>query len=374
MRILEVVFNLAPGGAERFVVDLSNELANTDEVILMAINDDKIEPETRNFYKYDLSSKVTYKCLSQNNGFSIKKIWNIYKGFKALSPDIIHLHGGPMPYFCFLAIILLCKKTKFFQTIHSDLNNGYTNWLYRLLFGFLSGNGLYGIVALSEQNYKQVVSFYPKAKAVCIPNGRAPILATNQLSIAKAELDNCRVTNDTILFVHVARFDPVKNQSLLIDSFNRFIEQGNDAALVCIGSGYDTKEGITLQNNACNRIYFLGSKKNISDYLLSSDVFCLSSDFEGLPITLIESSLAGLPAISTPVGGVASIIKNGVNGVISSDHSIDNYVECLQYVYAHYSSLRANAEKMRSDSEFTIEQCARKYRLLFRGEKLCCKV
>ena len=58
MKILEVIFNLSPGGAERFVVDLSNELAMTDEVILLAINKDNIVVENRNFYKFDLSPKV----------------------------------------------------------------------------------------------------------------------------------------------------------------------------------------------------------------------------------------------------------------------------------------------------------------------------
>lgn len=368
MRILEVVFNLAPGGAERFVVDLSNELAKADEVILMAINDDEIEPEIRNFYKYDLSSKVTYKCLSQKDGISLKKLWNVYKAIKAVSPDVVHLHGCPMPYFCIVAFLLLCKKIKFVQTVHSDLNNGYTNWFYRFLFGTISSKGLYGVVALSEQNYKQVLSYYPKAKSACIPNGRAAMTATENYYQAKVEMEKCKNTKDTLLFIHVARFDPVKDQTLLISSFNRFIEYGYDATLVCIGPGYDTEEGVELKTKSSDRIHFLGSKKNIPDYMLSSNVFCLSSVFEGMPITLIEASLAGLPAISTPVGGVESIIVNKKNGMISDDHTVDSYVRCLQYVYEHYSQLRVNAEKMKDESMFTINKCAKSYRTFF--EKL----
>ena len=50
MRILEVLFTLQSGGAERFVVDLSNEMSKANEVILLTLKDDKIDEENRNFY------------------------------------------------------------------------------------------------------------------------------------------------------------------------------------------------------------------------------------------------------------------------------------------------------------------------------------
>lgn len=56
MKIIELQFNLSSGGAERFTVDLSNQLSNTDDVTLITLKDDKIEPEKRCFYKFDLLS------------------------------------------------------------------------------------------------------------------------------------------------------------------------------------------------------------------------------------------------------------------------------------------------------------------------------
>lgn len=365
MKILEVIFNLSPGGAERFVVDLSNELAKTDEVILLAINKDTVDVENRNFYKFDLSSKVTYQCLQQPNGISIKKIWKIYKAFKTINPDVIHLHGCPMPYFCIVAILFLCRRIKFYQTIHSDLDNGYVNWFYKLLFGLLSRSGLYGIVALSEQNYAQVKRVYPKAKSTCIPNGRSPICRTSKYDEVKNELMQYKHNDESLIFLHVARFNAQKNQLLLIKSFNQFIENGANAELICIGVGYDSEEGKKLQSQACERIHFIGPRKNISDYMLASNIFCLSSDYEGMPITLIEASLAGLPSISTPVGGVQSIIKNEINGIISKDHSVQSYLRGIQYVYRNYSTLRKNAELMKDESDFTISQCSNRYRSFF---------
>ena len=365
MKILEVIFNLSPGGAERFVVDLSNELAMTDEVILLAINKDIIDVENRNFYKFDLSPKVEYRCLQQPNGISLKKSWTIYKAFKAINPDVIHLHGCPMPYFCILAIVLLCRRIKFFQTIHSDLNNGYVNWFYKLLFGVLSRTGLYGIIALSEQNNEQVKRTYPNAKSACIPNGRSPICRTSEFDKVKDEMLMYKLNEDSLIFIHVARFNPQKNQMLLIKSFNKFIERGANADLVCIGVGYDSEEGRALQAQACRRVHFIGPRKNISDYMLASNIFCLSSDYEGLPITLIEASMAGLPSISTPVGGVHGIIKNEINGIISNDHSEKSYIQSLFYAYNNYKRLKINADKMKEKNMYTINKCAQSYRAFF---------
>ena len=61
MNILEVITDLGSGGAERFVVDLSNELAKTNDVTLMTLMDDKVNPEHRNFNRYALNDNVNYK-------------------------------------------------------------------------------------------------------------------------------------------------------------------------------------------------------------------------------------------------------------------------------------------------------------------------
>ena len=75
MRILEITFHLAPGGAERFVVDLSNELAESSDVALLILRDDSVNPDVRNFYKEDLSPKVHYECLGLKDGLKLSMWW-----------------------------------------------------------------------------------------------------------------------------------------------------------------------------------------------------------------------------------------------------------------------------------------------------------
>lgn len=80
MKILELHYSTSWAGAERFVVDLCNELANKHEVVLCTIEDDNI-PE-KAYYKKDLKKNIKYKNLKCQSGLQLKAIWRIYQIIK----------------------------------------------------------------------------------------------------------------------------------------------------------------------------------------------------------------------------------------------------------------------------------------------------
>ena len=63
-------------------------------------------------------------------------------------------------------------------------------------------------------------------------------------------------------------------------------------------------------------ILFLGDRKDVYELLNASDVFVLSSLWEGIPNALLEAMTVGLPSVSTRVGGVPEIVKDGHSGVL----------------------------------------------------------
>ena len=361
MKILEVVFNLRPGGAERLAVDLSNELSKTNDVTLMAIKDDTVEPERDLFYAPELSERVTYKNVGIKKGYSVRKVIKIYKAIKEEKADIVHLHGNKMPYYCILAIFLLNRKTKFYQTIHSDVHNGYDTLFYQFLFKTVGYQQKMGVVALSETNYHELIKVYPKVKGACITNGRAPIVPTDRFEETKKEISSYKGTADSRIYLHVARCSPVKNQTLLVEAFNKLVEKGYHADLVIVGGGFESELGKSIRTKAGKNVHFIGPRTNVSDYMLHADAFCLSSDFEGMPITILEASLAGVPIVSTAVCGAVDVVESGKNGVLSDSHTVEDYVSALEYSYLHLRELKGTAMTMKDDSPYTIETCTRKY-------------
>ncbi len=361
MKILEVIFSLAPGGAERFVVDLSNELSKSNNVTLLTLKDDKLDADYRNFYKFDLSNKVTYVNLGLPDGFSIKSQFRVFQLIKKINPDVVHINDKNISKFIVLPLYLSNNKIKFFMTIHNDLHNGYDRGFNKFVFNTLGRWKRIKFAALSQTNYTDMVSYYPNSQFKCIVNGRAPIVATEKYEQVEEELEQFRQTPNTKIFLHVARFNSQKNQQLLVDAFNDLASNGVDVKLIIIGAGFDSKEGKALLNKAGENIHYLGTRKNISDYMLNADVFCLSSAYEGMPITLLEASLAGTPCVSTPVCGSVDLIVDGTNGYLSSGFTKDEYVVTLRKALDNYNTVKAGAMAMKDNSPYTIKECARKY-------------
>lgn len=366
MRILEVIYSLSCGGAEHFVVDLSNELAKGNDVFLMTLTNDKEEMVKRNFYRAELSDKVHYVNLGLSVGYQFGSLLKIAKAIKSIKPDVVHVHLSTILHRCFLSIILLSRKIPFFQTIHGNIYPAYSSGLNKIMYKTYGKLRRLKIACLSPKNYNDFRSLYPNVVSTCIVNGRSPMLPTELFDAVTDEISSYKKNESSLIYIHVARYHPIKDQNLLIDSFNDFVSMGFNAELLIVGAYFDSGEGLKLQSKSCDRIHFVGSRHNIPDYMLNSNVFCLSSLSEGMPITLIEASLCGVPAVSTPVCGAVDMISNGVNGYLCSDHTKAEYTKALIESYNNYKTIRQNAEEMKENNPYTIKECAGKYLEFFK--------
>ena len=65
-----------------------------------------------------------------------------------------------------------------------------------------------------------------------------------------------------------------------------------------------------------DRVHLLGRREDIADVLDAFDVACLSSDYEGMPLSIMEYMSAAKPIVSTRVGGVSEMVDDGVEGLL----------------------------------------------------------
>lgn len=362
MKIIQMIYSLSSGGAEKFVVDLSNELAvrGHEVTLCMLLADDNSELV---FNKQFLSNKVNYHNMGFARGFSLKKVNAVQQFVKRLHPDVVHCHLNVTPYIFRLA--LTNRKIKFVHTLHSVAQNavgaGYQRFINKMFYKY----GVIQAVCISRLCMESYNTFYHLNNAPYIDNGRALMPPTKKIEAVKKEVTSYQATMHTPIFIHVARFDKLKNQHLLIDSFNALNKEGVDFTLLIIGNGFNSDMGKQLQIKACNKIHFLGEKDNVNDYLLCSDAFCLTSIFEGLPISLLEALSCGVTPICTPVGGIPDVIKDGENGYLSQDLTIDNYVKVLKYFIAQ--PIEKQTLKNFYAAHYSMHACAEKYEHLFQS-------
>ena len=115
----------------------------------------------------------------------------------------------------------------------------------------------------------------------------------------------------------VARLDPIKNLPILIEAMQQ-LQQQPQARLLIIGDG-PLRASLTQQvaDSGLERVVtFLGTRHDVPQLLSALDLLVLPSVSEGLSMTLIEGSAAGLPLVASDVGGNNELVEQGVNGLL----------------------------------------------------------
>lgn len=356
MRIIQLIYSLASGGGERFVVDLSNQLAQLGhDLTICILLDDSLE--TNVFNKQFIDKGVKFYSFKFKPGFSLGKVLEVERFLKTQMPDVVHCHLNVIPYI--YRLTFTNKKINFIHTLHSVASatcGGRGQWRINKFF---YKKGYIQPVAISSICKESYERFYNLHNAPCIDNGRSLVLPSANFYAVKKEVESLKIDLNTKVFIHVARCHPLKNQVLLIDAFNELYNRGENFVLLILGNGFDKSEGRLLKQRACSKIQFLGEKNNVGDYLLCSDAFCLSSNYEGLPISLLEALSCGLTPICTPVGGIPDVINDNVNGYLSNDLSVDSYVNAICRFISAPIEKRKLIEFYKD--HYSIEKCANEY-------------
>jgi glycosyltransferase involved in cell wall biosynthesis len=123
---------------------------------------------------------------------------------------------------------------------------------------------------------------------------------------------------DLVIF-QVARLDYLKDHATAIRALERVACQLPSVRLVLVGVG---PELTAIREQVHRRgldsfVRFLGLRTDVARLLRAGDLFLLTSISEGIPLTLIEAMAAGLPVVSTRVGGVPEVIEDGRTGLLA---------------------------------------------------------
>ena len=120
---------------------------------------------------------------------------------------------------------------------------------------------------------------------------------------------------------------------------------------------------------ACERISFWGQQDNVSDYLFCSDAFCLSSFYEGLPISLLEAISTGCVPICTPVGGIPDIIQDGKTGYLSKTVELHDYIDAILNYLNNPNLIQRNSLIKYFKENFSIEKTVDNYLQVYESKQ-----
>lgn len=354
MRIVQIIGQLSSGGAERFTVNLCNELNNLGHEVHLIIF--KAETDSALFCQQFLHDKVFFHTFALKGAPFWKVSTKLCYAIKKIQPDIINCHLDSIKY---LIPVYLLSRANVFHTLHNIASkaSGDTK-LHSILYKFLYKTGMVQPVTISDLCHDTYIEYYNLHNDITIPNGCPPALPTAHLTDVQLEIKSYKQTPKSKIFTHVARFSKQKNQKLLIEAFNRLYNENEDFVLLIIGRDFDSEEGKKLVNSACDRIHFIGEKSNVADYLSCSDAFCLTSVYEGLPISLLEAMSMGVVPVCTAVGGIPDVVTDGISGFLA-DVNIDSYVDALHRFISSPPQKQVVIKEY--NEKFSMKKCALNY-------------
>ncbi len=368
MKILHFLTSLNTGGAEKFCVDLCNTQASLSDTeiylcVLDQLKDD--QPLVK-----QISDQVKLISLNKEGGYSLKIIYKIYKLLNEIKPDIIHINGRALIY---TSLPIQLKRIPSIYTVHTLADKEYNKYFRAYnKFIFTTFSKLFLPVAISKTVLKTIQKTYGNQYNKLIYNGSSE-LKTTELNNVRSYIESLKENNETLVFLYIGRIAPEKNTLLLIEVFNELLDQDENIVLCVIGYDPTLRQDYLPKcenkNRYPDKIKFLGRKENIADYLNYADANCMTSTYEGLGITALESFSMGVPVLSTPSGGPADIIVEGVNGYISEEINVDSYLKILK---AFISKPLINSDKIKNiyNEKYTMTICAKNYLTLYKQRLL----
>ncbi|MDR3450394.1 MAG: glycosyltransferase family 4 protein [Alphaproteobacteria bacterium] len=291
--------------------------------------------------------------------------WKLYRLLKQNGPfDIIHGHSSKAGALTRVAGLFLPGKVIYTPHGFYSMMPGtpaYYGWIEWLLSWL--GPAVVS-VSLGEFRHSEQLGIASR-KLFLIPNGASPrFTATREEARRKLGVDE-----ETVLFGFIGRMEPQKNPMRAIDAFAQAAADFPNARFVMLGDGslFDAAKAERDRLGMQTRIDLPGMRQ-ARDLIPGFDCLIGSSDFETLPISFLECLHAGVPIVTTPIGGCEEAIIEGRTGFAARDFS----TAALATKIRHYLDANAAQRRLMADaalqqsSLFTADIMAAKYRDLYR--------
>ncbi len=170
----------------------------------------------------------------------------------------------------------------------------------------------------------------------------------------------------TRVYADGARFQPQKNQQLLIRAFAEVLAREPDSLLVLVGEGDERADCKRLAETlgVSDKVRFLGLRDDVARLDQGFDVFCMTSLFEGLPVVAVEAQAAGLPCVlSDGITREACVLPG--SRMVPIDSMPAEWADAL--VSTPLNSDRAGGMRAMAESGFEIREAAAKLQRFYLG-------
>jgi len=369
IRVMQIIARMNVGGPAVLVADL---MRSFDPKLVTAVLVTGYCDENESDYLDEVAKDVkvirvpgfgrSISPLRDVNAFFL-----LIKEIRKFKPDVIHTHTAKAGVLGRVASLIAAPSAKRVHTFHGHLLHGYFSESKTRLVVFVEkflAVITFRIIAIGNSVKKDLVdaAIGTDSKYEVIFPGLQP-LKTYAKEEAKKSLD---LESSKTYLVFVGRLTQIKRPDRLLEIARYLKVNHPDSQLLIAGAGelLATIEGVSGSEGL--PMTFLGWRSDIDLILSAADIAILCSDNEGIPLTLIQASQAGLPIVSTDVGSVSDIVIDGFTGYlteVSSEGLIQGIARLLAEPELRHIFGKAGEQRVRDffSSESMVEHHQRLY-------------
>ena len=340
MKILQVITQSELGGAQTVVVQLANNLSKEHDVVLVAGQGDGKMWDMVN------DKVVRESCPHLQRSISLKDDFlaaiELRRLYKKYNPDIIHLHSSKAGT---LGRIVFPSK-KIVYTVHGfdSIRLAFRKFLpiEKCLQYFCKA-----VVGVSKYDEMNLISEGIKNNVSTVYNG---IITPDSNYIANIPQFN----TEKPVVLSIARVAAPKRADIFIE-VARILPKYE---FIWIGTQCEITEYGTLPSNC----HFVGNIPNAGALCSKADLLMLPSNYEGLPMVILEAMSFGKPVVASNVGGISEIVRNDINGY-TLENNVQLFAEKIQYILENkdvYSKFSQNAFDLFCD-KLTVDKMVQGY-------------
>ena len=326
VKVMQIIARMNVGGPAVIVAELMRGLDKSAfEQILVTGFCDENEADYLDTVAKDIkATRIAGLGRSVSLIADLKAFFGLVLLIRKYKPDVIHTHTAKAGVLGRLASLLAGRGAVRVHTFHGHLLHGYFN-------SFTTK-----IVILIEKilaaRTSVLIAIGSKVRDDLIAAGIGsedkyrvffPGLPTPKLFAKAATQSALGISSQTLYITFVGRLTQIKRPDRLLDVAKECKERGLDVRFLVAGEGelFESSKERSLKEQL--NITFFGWRSDIDQIFAASDIAILTSDNEGIPLTLIQAAQASLPIVATNVGSNSDIVINESTGYLTPTNPAD---------------------------------------------------
>jgi glycosyltransferase involved in cell wall biosynthesis len=369
LHVIHGVQSLDVGGLERIVLDLASVGRRRGHKVSVVCLE---KPGT-------LAAQVeavgaTVVCLDKPPGLTAWLRERAATILTQLAPDILHTHTVGALWYLGPVAQMSCR-IPVLHTEHIDNVGKATGWWTKLKTRVLwhkAGRFADRFCCVSNDVARSALRWWtvPSSKVETVLNGIDTDRYTdrNMRSQIRASFG---IAEGAKVVGTVGRLNEVKSQNLLLRAVAELGTDHGNVHILLVGDGPEraSLERLASELGLASRTHFAGYQQNPEHFLSAMDAFALTSRIEGLPLALLEAWAAGIPVVSSAVGGVPKVVVDGESGFLFPNGDVPALTKALVKLLTdrNAATKMAAAGLARVREQYSLERMATDYEKRYRS-------